>query len=136
MFRPLQRSLALYYDAYAPWAIDIFPKLEVIYDSLVFRGGGPVLPGTGLAKLLITGYLPFVYWYGAQIPNMEFLQSLVCSGFGVTGNELGGLQSLAGLGRLADGIGTPGGMLCLLHWQLVYAHQCVGTGHVCTMRFD
>jgi hypothetical protein len=93
-----------------------FPSWRsLVNGGLFFRGGGPVLPGTGLAKLRVVtgGTMSFFYWYGAQIPNMEFLQSLVCAGYGLGhgygyGNELGGLQSLAGLGRLADGIGTPG----------------------------
>jgi hypothetical protein len=97
------------------WAIDIFPKLEVVRGTLEFRfASGPasvpaiisLLPGPGLANLRVTGRTIFTL-QGTQHPwgmaDLSFLPGLVCPGTQIDGSLLSNLVSLKGLERVADG---------------------------------
>eukprot|EP00884_Botryococcus_braunii_P006208 jgi/Botrbrau1/15589/Bobra.0246s0003.1 len=99
------------------WAIDIFPKLEVIRG--VFRlqttapfGSVTLMPGTGLANLRVTGQTIFtgVNW---GMPDLTFLPSLVCPGTQINGDGLTSLLSLNGLHNVMDGNSALNNQTCL-----------------------
>jgi hypothetical protein len=97
-----------------PWAINIFPRLEVVRGTLNFhflkRTSSllfALLPGSGLAKLRATGKTTFTASDagpgGWAMVDLSFLSGLVCPGTQIDASFVSNLGSLTGLERVVDG---------------------------------
>eukprot|EP00884_Botryococcus_braunii_P009017 jgi/Botrbrau1/18116/Bobra.0402s0002.2 len=101
------------------WAINMFPKLEVIRGvfrlrslSTSDRSYVTLAPGTGLANLRVTGQTIFEgnFW---GMTDLVIFPSLVCPGTQINGDVLGELISLDGLQSVMDGNPALNDQTCL-----------------------
>eukprot|EP00884_Botryococcus_braunii_P015603 jgi/Botrbrau1/2726/Bobra.0164s0006.1 len=112
------------------WTIDIFPKLEVVRGTLNFQHiaypaqSFALLPGTGLAKLRVTGRTTFTAPNGPggwATSDLSVLSSLVCPGTQIDFSALSTLSSLSGLERVADGNPALLNQTCLFNFTNSYS---------------